>query len=202
MRVALQLDRAGTTSDAVRSLATLVQWCLDHRDDVVRRLLILEARDGPLGWLVDRALPPVIVKDLLGAHGALRGFDRALGPIGIVANLETIADPPHDGWHGVVDQAVAAVGATAGTVALAGSGAAAVETAPGWAAAAVAGASAYVAASWLYDNREPIGDAVDEVEDAIEDVVDGARDGVCRTIPTMLKTIPPMPGLDDLDICS
>jgi len=72
----------------------------------------------------------------------------------------------------------------------------------GWAVAAVAGASGYVAASWLYDNREPIGDAVGEVEEVIEDVVDGARDGVCRTIPTMLKTIPPMPGFDDLDICS
>lgn len=214
LRVALLLDRAGAPSDAVRTLAAIEQWCLTRRDDVVRRLLILEANDGPLGWLVDRAVTPVIVKDLLGARGALRGFDRALGPIGIVANLETIADPPHDGWRGVLDQAIATVGATAGTVVVAGGVAAAAEMSPAWATGAVAAASAYVAGSWLYDNRKPIVetledaadavDAVDPVDLAIDITVELVEDGtraVCRMIPTTLKTIPPIPGFDGIEIC-
>ncbi|HEX2029760.1 MAG TPA: hypothetical protein VHF25_17405 [Nitriliruptorales bacterium] len=127
---------------------------------------------------------------VLGGAGRLAGVARVAGrgvaALGVTTDLQELADPPHDGLRGRVDQAVATVSAAAGTAVLVHALVPAVAIGPaGWVAIGVisGGVAAYRAVSWTVDHWDDITTTATTVGERVGD----AATAFDRVVETRLR---------------
>lgn len=185
----LEVDEArAVAGTGERSLRTL-QAHLRRRE----ALAVLRHEGPDAVRALQRARVTQRAGDVLGTAGRLSGVARVAGhgvaALGVAADLRELADPPHDGVRGRVDQAVATVSAAAGTAVLAHALVPAVAIGPaGWVAIGVVsgGVAAYRAVGWTVDHWEDVtaaattvGGRIGDAAVAFDRVVEtGLREGI------------------------